>query len=121
MDESKKILLYDGTCSLCNGIVAFIHKQDHKKRFQFYSLTGPEGRQHLDTLDLKKKDLDSVVLISGNQYYTKSTAALKTLYALKNGWSVFYLFMLVPRFLRDAVYDFIAANRYRLNKNKNNC
>ncbi len=65
--------------------------------------------------------MDSVILIENNNFYTKSTAALKISKKLNNGFSLLYLFIIIPPFIRDWVYNYIAINRYKWFGKKENC
>jgi predicted DCC family thiol-disulfide oxidoreductase YuxK len=122
MDEPGfTILLFDGVCNLCNGLVQFIIKRDSKNRFKFASLQSDSGRECLGKLGLAKSTLTSVVLIQGDQYAIKSTAVLKLLKLLGRPWSILYGFILIPRPVRDFFYDIIAKSRYRIFGKRNTC
>jgi len=109
----KSIILYDGVCHLCNGFVHFILKRDPAKRFQFGYLQSAAAREKLST-HIKSADvLDSVVLLENGRLFSKSTAALRIARHLRGGWSLFYVFILVPAFIRDAIYQFVSRRRYR--------
>ncbi|NLY78702.1 MAG: DUF393 domain-containing protein [Lysinibacillus sp.] len=112
----KSIILFDGDCSFCNRSVQFIIKRDPKKVFQFASLQSEIGI-HLKHLHQVPNQLDSMILIEGDKYYIKSTAALRICKNLKGFWKVFYLLIIVPKPIRHKVYDFIAKYRYLFNKN----
>lgn len=116
----KKIVLFDGDCLFCNGSVQFIMKRDPKAHFQFASLQSEPGERLLRQLNIPST-MDSLVLIEGNQYYTKSTAALKICLGLKGLWKVFFVFIVVPSCMRDRVYDYIARNRYKWFGASNEC
>ena len=108
------IILFDGVCNLCNSAVNFIIDRDPNHRFRFASLQSPTGQQLLAQYPLPGGPVDSIVLIKDGRSYVKSDAALGIARQLSGGWSFLALFKVVPRFLRDAVYDGIARNRYRL-------
>lgn len=108
------LVLFDGDCNLCNKAVQFIIKRDQHSRFRFASLQSSFAR---DTLSRHGNSSGALIpntffLVDGGKLYSRSTAALRVFSALKNyGWmKVFYL---VPTFIRDAVYRFIARNRFR--------
>lgn len=109
----NKIVLYDGVCGLCNGAVKFIIARDPEARFQFAALQSDAAVSLLAAHQLPLSDLDTVVLIEGNAAYTKSDAALRVAKKLNGLWPLLYGFIIIPRPLRDAVYNFIAANRYQ--------
>ncbi|TAE46510.1 MAG: thiol-disulfide oxidoreductase DCC family protein [Cytophagales bacterium] len=110
---NKNIILFDGVCNLCNGAVKFIIKNDTKNEFQFASLQSKTGQELLEKHHLSTTNLDSFVLISDEKYFTRSTAALKVCQKLGKFWQLLYVFIIVPTFIRNFFYDYIAKNRYR--------
>ncbi len=115
MDEpAKKIVLFDGVCNLCNGLVRFIIKRDRNGKFRFASLQSEIGQQWLLRFGLAKNEFESFVLIEGEKFYLKSSAALKMLKELGGIWKAFYVFIFVPRPVRDFIYDLIAKSRYKI-------
>lgn len=113
MTPSSPILLFDGVCNLCNGVVQFVIKKDKKGLIKFASMQGEPGNQLLAKYQLPADAFNSFVFICDNRMYQKSTAALKLCTHLKGGWPICYVFMIVPVFIRDAVYNLIARNRYK--------
>lgn len=107
------VVLFDGYCNLCSGAVQFIIKRDKKKKFRFASLQSQVGSAILKKYGLAAVKADSVVLILHGRAYTESTAALLIALHLSVPWPLLYVFIIVPSFLRNAVYRFIARNRYR--------
>jgi predicted DCC family thiol-disulfide oxidoreductase YuxK len=115
MEESNAyILLFDGVCNLCNGLVLFIIKRDKAARFKFASLQSESGQQWLNQFGLSNYELKSLVLIVGDKSYLKSTAVLKILKELGGLWRTFYIFIIIPRPVRDFVYDLVARSRYKI-------
>jgi predicted DCC family thiol-disulfide oxidoreductase YuxK len=106
------VLLFDGVCNLCNGTVKFVIKRDPNHFFRFASLQSDFGQQTLSRLGLPLDNFDTFILIENNQYYSKSTAWLRVIKRLTGLWSTFYIFIIVPKFIRDGIYDFVAKNRY---------
>lgn len=117
----KYIVLFDGVCNLCNGSVQFILKRDRNRKFQFGSLQGKTGQEYLRKYHLPADQFHSFMLIEANVLYTQSTAVLRVLKHLGRGWQFLYMFICLPRFLRDGLYKLIAANRYRLFGKKDVC
>jgi predicted DCC family thiol-disulfide oxidoreductase YuxK len=115
------VLLFDGVCNLCNSSVQFIIERDPDARFRFASLQSEEGQAVLSRFENRPSDLSSVVLIQDDQLYARSEAALRVARQLGGGWSLLYAFIVVPRPIRDAVYDWIARNRYRWFGKKDAC
>jgi predicted DCC family thiol-disulfide oxidoreductase YuxK len=113
MTNNKKIILFDGVCNLCNSSVQFILKRDKKDQFLFASLQGRTGQEYLRTFQLPADTFNSFLLVEGDHYYTRSASALRIARYLGGAWPLLYAFMIVPRFIRDAVYNLIAKNRYR--------
>lgn len=111
--DNKNIILFDGVCNLCNGAVKFIIKNDTKNKFQFASLQSKIGQELLEKHHLSTINLDSFVLISDEKHFTRSTAALKVCQKLGKFWQLLYVFIVVPAFIRNFFYDYIAKNRYR--------
>jgi len=111
--QQEKIILFDGVCNLCSKSVGFVLKNEKLPEIKFASMQSDSGKQVLKTYNLPEDGLQSFVFIENGIVYTKSTAALRVSRYLKGGWSTFYVFMAIPGFIRDALYDLIAANRYR--------
>lgn len=105
------VILFDGVCNLCNASVQFIIKRDPKAIFRFAALQSETGQKLL--AEHPQVSADSVLLADRGKIYQQSTAALKIAGRLSGLWPLFYVFMIVPRPLRDAVYNYIAKNRYR--------
>ncbi|MCS6821763.1 MAG: DCC1-like thiol-disulfide oxidoreductase family protein [Microscillaceae bacterium] len=111
--QEKSIILFDGVCNLCNSIVNFIIDYDKKFQFQFASLQSPQGQELLQKYNLPTQSLDSFVLIYKGKAYQKSTAALQVAWLLGGWWKTCYIFVLIPTFLRDKMYDWVAHYRYK--------
>ncbi|MEF2967085.1 thiol-disulfide oxidoreductase DCC family protein [Paenibacillus sp. M1] len=108
------VVLFDGVCHLCQGAVKFIIRRDPRGRFKFASLQSEAGRRLSGEEAEPSGTPGTIVLIDRNgASYTRSTAALRIAKGLKFPWPLLYGFILVPRPIRDAVYRWIAANRYR--------
>lgn len=119
--EQKHIILFDGVCNFCDSIVNFIIERDKKNVFQFAPLQEKAGKALLEKYQLDTKNLDSIVLIKNKKAYTKSDAALEIAKDLSGLWKLAVVFKIVPTFLRDKVYDLVAANRYRIFGKKDSC
>lgn len=120
-DNYKRIILFDGICNLCNASVNFIIKNDEKKFFVFASLQSDVAKEILLQFSTKKLNLDSIIYIENGALYEKSTAALKIAKQLRFPWPIFYLFIIIPPFLRDKIYNLIAKNRYKWFGKKDSC
>lgn len=117
----KKIVLFDGVCNLCSSSVQFILKRDKKNQFLFGSLQGKYGQDALQKFGLPQDEFNSFMLLEGGELYTKSSGALRMLKYLGGGWQLLYVFIIIPKFIRDAVYSVIAKNRYRWFGKKEEC
>ena len=106
-------LYYDGECGLCDRFVQFVLRRDHSEYFQFATLQSEGGRRQLATLDMSGTDLKTIMLVEGDERYTRSTAALRICRRLAAPWPLLYGFMVIPKPLRDGVYSFVAARRKR--------
>lgn len=108
----KRIILFDGVCNLCNSSVQFIIKRDPNGYFQFASLQGRTGQELIEKYRIEK-DLNSLILIENEKYYTKSRAIFKICSKLKWPWKACSVLSLIPKFMTDYCYDIIAKNRYK--------
>lgn len=115
------IIFFDGICNLCNSSVQFIIARDSKKHFRFAPLQSGIARDLLKNKDRESKQTDSIILLDGDNIYKKSTAVLRIARSLDGGWPVFYGFILIPSFLRNIIYDWIARNRYKWFGKRNTC
>ncbi|HVJ82265.1 MAG TPA: thiol-disulfide oxidoreductase DCC family protein [Planctomycetia bacterium] len=113
MNEPAAILLYDGVCNFCDASVRFILKRDRAGRVRFAALQSPIGRSLVRERGLDPDDLSGIVLIEGDSFSRKSTAALRALRYLRFPWPLLSGFLIFPRFFRDFIYDIIAKHRYR--------
>lgn len=119
-DTSKPIIFFDGVCNLCNSSVQFVIKRDKEGTFRFASLQSGAGQEALQQFHLSQNDFNSFLLYEQGKLYTRSTAALRVLSQLK-GWKWAGAFKYVPPFIRNAVYNLIARNRYKWFGKKDEC
>lgn len=115
------IILFDGICNFCNSAVNFVIKRDPKSKFRFGTLQSETAHTLLSARQLSSSDLSSFVLIKDDKIYIRSTAALKVCQDLNGLWPLMYCFMIVPRFIRDGVYNWIARHRYQWFGKKDAC
>ncbi|QMV40195.1 thiol-disulfide oxidoreductase DCC family protein [Cohnella cholangitidis] len=111
--KAPVILLIDGECNMCHGISRFVIRRDPKAKFRFASLQSNTGQRMLQEGGLSASDLDTVVMVDNGRYDTKSTAALRLFRKLGGAWALLYIGIIVPKAIRDRVYDMIARRRYR--------
>jgi predicted DCC family thiol-disulfide oxidoreductase YuxK len=119
-DSGRAIVLFDGVCNLCNAAVLFIIDRDPREQFRFAPLQSPEAarllreRGHpLSSAGTGRDVPASIVLIEDGRVSERSAAALRIARRLTGLWPAFYTLMLLPRPVRDLVYDWMARNRYR--------
>lgn len=118
-DRSNPIILYDGVCGLCNRLNQFLLKRDKDDRFRFASLQSDFASELLKGHGLDANDLDTVYVVvdygkPGERVLARSDAVLYALQQLGGPWSVARLATVLPRALRNAAYNIVARNRYRV-------
>jgi predicted DCC family thiol-disulfide oxidoreductase YuxK len=111
--KQQPVILFDGVCNFCNSTINFIIKNDKKAKLLFAPIQSAKGRLFLKQFNLPENDLTSFLLIEDGKVYNRSTAALRISRYLKGAWPLFYGFVIIPKFIRDAVYNLIAKNRYK--------
>lgn len=112
--KTKKIILFDGVCALCNNFIVFIAKKDKKDKFRFLPLQNKNIEKFIDLNKIKIKEFDSVILIDGNNIKWKSSAALEIIINLNKILALCKVFYIIPKIIRDIIYDWIAKNRYSI-------
>jgi len=112
--KGQRIILFDGICNLCNGSVIFILKREQNPIFKFASIQSEVGAELLNCCGLPSDYSQAVILIDHGKIYLGSTAALKIGQMLKFPWSFLaYRGFIIPKFIRDWVYNQIAIHRYQ--------
>jgi predicted DCC family thiol-disulfide oxidoreductase YuxK len=116
------VLLFDGVCNLCNNVVVFIIKRDHKDKFRFAPLQSEAGQKLLEKHNLPLGDFDSFILISNGKIYKRSAAGLRVFKELGGAWQfVYYSLIIFPSPLRDIIYRLVARTRYRIFGKRDQC
>lgn len=118
--EGKTLVLFDGFCNLCNAAVGFILKRDKKETFYFASLSWPIADEIRDDFP-KFEGVDSILVYQKGKIFDQSSAALKITAGLGGLWPLMGVFWIIPKFIRDVVYRFIARNRYKWFGKKDAC
>jgi predicted DCC family thiol-disulfide oxidoreductase YuxK len=111
--EDHPVIFFDGVCNLCSGAVQFVIKRDPFDHFRFAALQSDFAQKQFSSVELKTRGGDSFVLLENGKIYEQSTAALRVLKKLNGLWPLLYVFIIVPSFIRNVVYAFIASNRYK--------
>lgn len=109
---NNPIIIFDGICNLCNSSINFIIKNDSKRIFRFTQLQSEAGKNLAEEYEISEKNFDSVVLIQNEKVFLKSSAALEISKQLQFPINLSIVFKIIPKLLRDKVYDFISRNRY---------
>src|SRR5829696_9205182 len=115
------IILFDGVCNFCNAGINFIIRQDKKNVFRFAALQSKGGQKILKEYGLPTEGFQSFILIDDGKIYQKSAAGIRVYGKLPWYWKWTKVAWIVPKFIRDAAYDFIAKNRYKWFGKKEAC
>ena len=121
MKNEKQIILFDGVCNFCNFWVNFVIKRDNKDLFRFAALQTEKAKELSNRLKIDISSLDTFVMIVGEKFYIKSTAALMVSKELNSILKILFPLIILPAFFRDFVYDIIAKNRFKLFGRKESC
>lgn len=108
---TDKVVFFDGVCNLCNSWVQWLIKRDKKNVLHYSSIQSAYAKQHIT--DPEILSTDSIVFFVNNTFYTRSSAVFQILKQLGFPYKIALVFYLVPRFIRDYVYNTVAKNRYR--------
>lgn len=111
--SQNPIILFDGVCNFCNGAVNFVIKRNSKSNIRFAALQSEPGQQLLKKYKLPATTMESFVFIENGIAYKQSTAALKVCRHLRRLWPLCFGFIIIPKFIRDGIYNWIARNRYK--------
>jgi len=114
------IIFFDGVCNLCNNSVNFIIRRDPEAIFRFSSLQSTVAKELLPP-EIKENKLRSILLLKNGVVFQKSNAALEIVRQLNGFWPIFYIFKVIPKFIRDALYNLVSNNRYRWFGKRNTC
>ena len=119
--KHKKLVIFDGVCNLCNAWVDFLIRNDKHGQFFFTPNQSEAGRQILEANGKLADEVSTVYFWDGEKLYERSTAALHMARLLPFPWKLAYGFIILPVFLRDSVYNWVAKNRYRWFGKKDTC
>ena len=119
--NNQSIILFDGVCNFCNSAVNFTLKRNSKADIFFAPLQSEAGQKLLAQFHLPIDSLESFVFIENDKPYNRSTAVLKVCRHLRGLWPLCYGFIIVPKFIRDGIYNWIAKNRYKWFGKKETC
>ena len=111
--NEQPVILFDGICNFCNSAVNFTIKRNKKANICFAPMQTAAGQKLLQQYNLPPDDMQSFIFIEKGIVNKQSTAALKVCRHLRGLWPLCYGFMIVPKFIRDGIYNWIAKNRYK--------
>ncbi|MCS7019931.1 MAG: DCC1-like thiol-disulfide oxidoreductase family protein [Cytophagales bacterium] len=119
--ENTSLVLFDGICNLCNGLVDFLLSADRRQVLKFASLQSATGQQVLQHFGFDTSYFDTFIFYDKGKIYTRSRAALEVARKLGGIWQIAYLGILIPPCIRDWVYQQISAKRYQWFGKRNMC
>jgi predicted DCC family thiol-disulfide oxidoreductase YuxK len=119
--QEEHIIIFDGVCNFCNASIDFIMRHDRNSIFLFTANQNPKGQEILARYGVPVEEVGTVYYLEGDKLHNKSSAALRIARRLSFPYKLAFGFMIVPRFIRDAVYSLIARNRYNWFGKKETC
>ncbi|MEA2553113.1 MAG: hypothetical protein QOJ65_1289 [Fimbriimonadaceae bacterium] len=117
--DTTSVIFFDGVCNLCNGIVDFLIRRDKRRVLRYAPLQGTAAKELLPLEYVN--DLPGVAFLDKDGVYQRSTAVLRAAAKLGGAWPVVKIFLLVPRPIREAIYNWIARNRYKWFGKRDSC
>jgi len=115
------VILFDGVCNFCNSSVNYIIGHDPTGYFKFAALQSEAGEKLKEKFGVDDPETDSVVLIENEIAFIRSAAALKIAKKLNGPASILYIFIIIPRPIRDLLYDQFAKRRYKFFGERDAC
>ena len=119
--NKQNIIIYDGICNLCNGVVNWIFQNAPKNKFVFVPFQSKKGQKLLVKNNFPTNRLDTVILLEGENIYTKSTGFLKIISKMPQWKFLSVFFSVIPKGFRDIIYDTASRNRIRWFGKSNAC
>ena len=121
--KDKQLILFDGVCNLCNSSVLYVIKRDKKDIFLFAPLQSEIGKELINQFNVDTSNTDSILLFNpkSNTLKYKSTAAMHVTKHLGFPSNLLTIFFIVPTFIRNWVYNYVAKNRYKWYGQKESC
>lgn len=119
--SSRRIVFFDGVCNLCNGTVDFLVSRDRKHQLRYASLQSEIGQRMLTVFGLPTTEFGSFIFLDQGRLHMRSAGAIRVAMRLGGLWTLMGVFLVVPPVLRDAVYDWVARNRYRWFGKRDTC
>ena len=114
MKQLKNTILFDSKCNLCSKTVKRVMKLDKNKLFTFISNKSEYGKNIISKNNLNSITTETIVLFTTeNKFLIKSDAAISIAVKLNPLFLIFNTLFIVPKKIRDRVYDYVAKNRYK--------
>jgi len=120
IDADHPVVLFDGVCNFCNGVVRWVFDRDPSGNFRFAPLQSDFANRRLAELG-RNVSLDTIVLIEGDRVYERSDAVLRVARRLRPPWPLVSALLAIPRPVRDLVYGLVAKVRYRIWGRRETC
>lgn len=111
--EINQVVLFDGVCNLCNSSVNFLIDRDPDAQFRMASLQSSFAKEFLPQFGIDPEKIDSIAFYVDGRLFRRSRAVLEIARRMRRGWPLMYVFIIIPGFLRDGIYNWIARNRYK--------
>lgn len=123
LTNDKELILFDGVCNLCNSSVLYVIKRDKKDTFVFAPLQSKIGQTVINEFNIDTEKTDSILLYQPKErkIYQKSNAALRVAKKLSFPTNLLAVFLIIPAFIRDWFYNYVARNRYKWYGKKDAC
>ena len=121
LEGDDVIVVFDAQCLLCNGWVQFLLRHDRQGVFKFAAIQGAAGRQLLAREGLKVHGLETLLLVDGPRTWQHTAAIFRVLNGLGWPWRLAWVAWMIPSFIRDPFYRFVARNRYRVFGRSQSC
>lgn len=119
--DDHPILVFDGECMFCSGWVNFVLRHDRQGRYRFITAQSPLGQALYRHYGLDSRDYETNMLIADGIVYLKSEGSLRLAAGLGFPWKLAGVLRLIPKSIRDPLYEWIARNRYRIAGRRNTC
>lgn len=113
------VVYFDGLCNVCNHFIDFLIRHDLRRRLKFAPLQGATARARLPAPLVS--ELSTIVYEIDGKIQTESSAAIRVIASLGGVYSLMSIFLLVPRFVRDGVYRWVAKHRYLFAGRRDSC
>jgi predicted DCC family thiol-disulfide oxidoreductase YuxK len=120
-NKLKNIIIFDGVCNLCNSSINFIIKRDKAKKFFFTPIQSDKAKELMSKYHFNTQEINTLILIKDEKCFSKSDAVIEITKELSSYWYIFSYLKILPKSMRDYLYDVLSSNRYKLFGKKNVC